>query len=262
MIDTQKFIELEKNLYSYKGSDRVLSSHDLKESFGQENKTIGIKAWIPALDRHICGFQGGELTVISGLTGNGKTLFAQTLTKNFADQNIRSLWFSYEVRADNFFRSFGDKLPLFYMPAKLKENSIDWIEKRIHEAKLKYGISAVFVDHLHFLVSMSSYNLSTEIGSLMRSIKKLALRFNLCFFLIAHTMKTRPDQELDLGSVRDSSFIEQEADNVFFIWRKPKNPIEATLKIAKNRRLGVFGKKIHLIKKGAFLGELVNDDTS
>lgn len=262
MDDTQKLIDLEKNLCEYKGSDQIISSYDLQESFRQEDRTIEIKSWIPSLDKYINGFQGGEVTIISGLTGNGKTLFCQSLTKNFADQNIPSVWFSFEVRAENFIKSFGNKLPLFYMPAKLRENSINWIEKRVHEAKVKYGVKAVFCDHLHFLISMSSYSLSTEIGLLMREIKKLALRLNMCFFLIAHTMKTRPEQELDLGSVRDSSFIEQEADNTFYLWRKPDKENEATLKIAKNRRLGVFGKKVHLIKKGSFLGELVNDDTS
>ena len=256
MNDTQKLIELERKLYEYKGNDRILSSYDLEESFRQEDKTIGIKSGIPTLDKYIDGFEGGELTVISGLTGNGKTLFAQTLTSNFANRGVQSVWFSYELRSDNFLKSFGNELPLFYMPAKLRENSVAWITTRIHEAKLKYGISAVFVDHLHYLVDMSRHTMSVEIGAVMRSVKKLALRFNLCFFLIAHTMKIKPDTELDLGDTRDSSFIEQEADNVFYIWRKAKNPNEAVLKIAKNRRLGVFGKKVQLIKTGNFLGEL------
>jgi replicative DNA helicase len=144
------------------------------------------------------------------------------------------------------------------MPAKLKGNSIDWITERIHEAKVKYRVQAVFVDHLHYLVDMSRHSISIEIGSVMRSIKKLALRFNVCFFLIAHTTKIRPDTELDLGDTRDSSFIEQEADNVFYIWRKPHRANEATLKIAKNRRYGVFNQKIPLIKIGHFLGELIS----
>ena len=87
------------------------------------------------------------------------------------------MWFSYEVRQDNFLKTFGDKLPLFYMPARLTENSVDWITRKIHEAKLKFEIKAVFVDHLHYLIDMNRRNVSVEIGAVMRSLKKLALKF-------------------------------------------------------------------------------------
>lgn len=258
MEKIKDLIETEKKLYNYTGEDRILSSHDLEMAFRQEEKTISVKSGIPTIDKLITGFEGGELTVISGLTGNGKTLFNQTLTRNFAKQDINSLWFSYEVRPDNFLKCFGNKLPLFYMPARLNGNSIDWITTRIHEAKLKYEIKAVFIDHLHYLVDMNRHNMSVEIGAVMRAIKKLALRFNVCFFLIAHTTKIKPETELGLGDTRDSSFIEQEADNVFYLWRLKKegNQNQAVLKIAKNRRNGVFEKKILLIKAGNFLEEM------
>ena len=257
MENTKQLIEFEKQLCEYDGEDKVVPSTELRKSLEQSRqKVVGLQSSIPSLDRLIHSFDGGELTVLSGITGNGKTLFAQTLTKNFSDQKKNSLWFSYEVMPLNFLRSFGTSLPNFYMPQILKENNLIWLEKRVHEAKIKYSIEAVFVDHLHFLISMTSRNnMSLEIGNLMRGMKKIALKHNICFFLIAHTKKTNPDYELDLGDTRDSSFIEQEADNVFYLWRKPKTENEATLKIAKNRRMGVFGKKVHLIKSENFLGD-------
>jgi replicative DNA helicase len=253
--DIKDLIELEKKLFTYEGQDRVMSSHDMSQALREEDQPILIKSGIPTLDNYIDGFEGGELTVISGLTGNGKTLLAQTLTRNFDEQGIKSLWFSYEVMPANFLRAFGEDLPLFYMPARLTGNSLTWINTRIHEAKLKYDIKAVFVDHLHFIVEMNRGNISVEIGAVMRTLKKIALKFNVAFFLIAHTMKCKPDTELGIGDTRDSSFIEQEADNVFYIWRTKKES-QAILKIAKNRRNGVFEKKITLFKVGHFLGEI------
>lgn len=253
--DIKNLIEIEKNLYSYEGQDRVMSSHDMSQALREEDEPIQIKSGIPTLDNYIGGFQGGELTVISGITAMGKTLSAQTLTRNFDDQGFRSLWFSYEVLPANFLKSFGEELPLFYMPARLQDNSLSWVATRLHEAKLKYQIKAVFLDHLHFIVSMNRSNISIEIGAVMRGIKKLALKYNICFFLIAHTQKIKPETELGLGDTRDSSFIEQEADNVFYIWRTKKEN-QAILKIAKNRRNGVFDKKITLYKKGHYLEEL------
>lgn len=247
----------EKILSAYEGEDKVIASPDLHKILLENKKRkISFKANIPSLDEIVDGFEGGELNIVSGITGEGKSLFCQSLTKNFAEQNINSLWFSYEMPSEYFLKRFPN-LPLFYLPQMLKSSSLSWIETRIKEAKIKYDIQAVFVDHLHFLVSMSVLqNSSLAIGHIVREIKKIALRNNIIFFLICHTTKIKPDKELDLGDVRDSSFIEQEADNVFYIWRKRKEENQSTLKIAKNRKSGVVGKKINLHFIEGYLEEM------
>jgi replicative DNA helicase len=249
-------IEEEKALFEYAGPDQVLPSKSVYSLLNEQAKNkVDLSSGIAALEEKIYGFWGGELTVISGPTGHGKTLLCQSLTNNFSNFGHRSLWFSYEVPAKQFIEQFGGPLELMYMPNILQANSLHWIRQRILEAKLKYQIEAVFVDHLHFLADvMISRNPSLEIGQVMRIVKRWALEFNVCFFLIAHTTKTNPDvtRELGLGDVRDSSFIEQEADNVFYVWRsKEKNG--AWLKIAKNRRMAVYNEKIELVKDGLFL---------
>jgi len=260
-MDVKKQIEVESKLAGYDGEDKVVSSQDLfKILLEKKKRDVKLKSNIPSLDNLIGGFSGGELNVVSGLTGNGKTLFCQTLTSEFAEHEKRSLWFTYEVPALQFLQQFGKDIPHIYMPSLLKSTGLEWIKERIMEAKLKYGIEAVFVDHLHFLadVMMKKYP-SLEIGHVMRTLKRWAMEFNIAFFLIAHTTKVRPEQELDLGDTRDSSFIEQEADNVFYIWRQKKVERGAVLKIAKNRGNGVMGKKIYLIKTEHFLREVEND---
>lgn len=249
MTDPLKAIETEQRLVGYEGPDKVISSYDmLHKVVNQVGSEIVIHSGLPTLDETLGGFEAGELTVISGPTGNGKTLFAQTLTYNFTFSGHHSLWFSYEVTPKNFLKAFGESLPLFYLPETLKMNALDWLEERVYEAKLKYNCRAVFIDHLHFLVDMrTKNNMSLEIGHTMRSIKKLALKYNLCFFLIAHTSKTKMDDEIGLDSIRDSSFIGQEADNVLMVWRKPEADREANLKVVKNRKNGIF-RKIDIVK--------------
>jgi replicative DNA helicase len=205
---------------------------------------------------NIVSFEGGDLVTISGLTGHGKTLFAQTLTKAFAEQEKRSLWFTYEIPAYQFLSQFGEDMPLFYMPQKLTDSTMLWIEKRIYEAKVKYGLEAVFVDHLHFLLDMQKNNTSLEIGFLMRSMKKLAIKYNIVFFLIAHTQKVKHDADLDNDLIRDSSFVAQESDSVIFVHRLINTDKQAILKITKNRRFGIINKKIKIIKVNGFLKEV------
>lgn len=253
-------LEREKRLYEYSEEDQVVTSHELLEKL-KSNKRLNVyfRSGIPTLDMLIDGFQGGELTTISGTTKQGKTLLAQTLTRHFAKNEIGCLWFTYEVPALQFLNQYGIDLPLFYMPAQLKGNTMQWLDDRIYEAILKRDIKAVFIDHLHYLVDMGKHNISLEIGFVMRTLKKMALKYNICMFIIAHTGKVKEDKELDNESIRDSSFVAQESDNVFFIWRQKTNPQQAVLKIAANRRNGVMNKKISLIKVNDYLEELEYD---
>lgn len=244
----------EKKLLEYNGEDKIISSQEMQEIIRlQKNTDFAITSAYPLLDVALGGFEGGEVTVISGLTGQGKTLFAQSLTRTFWLNDINSTWFSFEVSPKWFLRTFGENLPVFYMPARLKDNTLDWLHDRIHEGLLKYSSRVVFIDHLHFLVDMRTRNnMSLEIGFTMRALKKIALKHNLCLFLIAHTEKTKAETELDVSNLRDSSFIGQEADNVLMIWRDLKTENEAWLKVVKNRKRGVF-TTLPLTKVDGFL---------
>ena len=257
MKKNKDIVVIEKELAGYDGIDRIVSCYEIKQEL--ENSPApewSLQSGLPTIDIEIGGFLGGEVTTISGISGHGKTLLSQTITKNFYLTGNSCVWFSYEVRPTLFLKQFGNPLPDFYMPKQLKDKSIDWIYQRVYEAKLKYDIKAVFVDHLHYLLDMNNqHNVSLTIGNIMRHIVNMAHEFNIHFFLMAHMMKTKPDKEPSLGDVRDSGMVEQESDNVFYIWRDEKNPHIGNLKIAKNRRNGVFNKKIALIKDGFFFRE-------
>lgn len=238
--------------------DEVISSEELYKILSdRQTKSIFIKTKFPSLNTLINGFCGGELIVTSGLTGNGKTLLYQTFTHDFAEQGTQALWFTYEVPALQFLKQFGEPIPHFFMPRILRDKSMEWIFLKICEAKDRFGVSAIFIDHLHFLADiMMSRNPSLEIGQVMRTLKRWALELEIIIFIIAHTRKILPDKELGSGDTRDSSFIEQEADKVFYIWRRLDIENEAVLKVTKDRSTGVMDKKIRLIKSGRYLAEL------
>lgn len=250
----EDIVQREKRLSAYDGPDKMVSCYDIKEALAFQPDQWCLKSGIDGIDNSLGGFYGGEVTVISGKTGQGKTLISQTMTNHFFLTGNNCAWFSYEVMAKLFIGQFGNPLPDFYMPKQLKSSSVAWVKERIQEAKLKYDIKAVFVDHLHYLVNMNDHhNLSAAIGRAMREIVIMAHEFDIHFFLMAHMMKTT--DEPSLGSVRDSGMIEQECDNVFYMWRDEKNPRIGNLKIAKNRRNGVFNQKIYLIKENNFFRE-------
>lgn len=246
----------EDRMAKYDGEDRVISSHEFKRDLEKtkDRRLHSFKSQFPKLDKITEGFETGELIVISGYTGHGKTSFCQSLTVNFEKQGINTLWFSYEMPARQFLLKFQN-LPLFYLPKELKESTLKWIEDRIIEAKIKYDIRVVIIDHLHFLLDFirTKYP-SLEIGTIVRSLKALAMTHNLVIFLVAHTSMPKGKGSPGLGDIRDSSFITQEADSAMVIQRilpRGKNIYgnDAWLTILKHRRMGTIGRKVKLLYK-------------
>ncbi len=229
--------------------------------------STGVREFDLAMDG---GLRSGELVVISGQTGQGKTTFAQTLTCNFSKNKVSSLWFSYEMMdfylADKFKRMGITYKDPIYSPINLASGALEFVEATIKEAVLDEWIkSRVFIiDHLHYLIPLGANesHSSLAIGGIVRGLKQLAIKYKVIIILIAHTKKIYQDEELDLSSVRDSSLVCQEADYVFLVERQKekKKQYKASeenvetpygtewlnttrVKVAKNRRTG---KMFHL----------------
>lgn len=255
-------LKLQQALATYDGEDKIIRGDELLKQLKKQDKPkLYFKSGISKLDEAIGGFYGGQLIVVSGLTGQGKTTFCQSMCLSAQESGLLSTWFSYELATEEFLEQFpGDTVSNIYMPSVLTGRSPEWIEFRSWESKLKYGANVVFIDHLHFLVDLHKVkNISFDIGSVVRTLKLLALKHNFILFLICHTMKTKGDSdvELGLGDVRDSSLIEQEADTVLYVWRdKDYNVNRSWVKIAKNRKKGIINCKTSLLyEKGRLRGE-------
>jgi hypothetical protein len=114
---------------------------------------------------------------------------------------------------------------VFYIPRERKADSLQWIEDRILEAKMKHDIKAVFIDHLHYIVGFSNlmHNASISIGNTMRFLKNdIAVRLELLVFLVAHTTKLNFTEEPNESDIRDSSFVAQESDGTIMVYRRLK----------------------------------------
>lgn len=247
-----------KDLLQYKGQDQIISSFDLMEMLKHTKDSDIIHSKLPLLDYHLDGgFEAGELIALSGPPKTGKTLLMQSLTFNFLEQKKKTLWFQYEVTPKRFLKTFGDDVPLFYLPQKLEAYDLEWIRKRIMEALVKQGISVVVVDHLHFLFDIASQrNTSLQIGNVVRFLKQMAIEYNLIVFLLCHMKKVSFEKEPSDEDIRDSSLIGSESDTVLIVWREPNTENEAILKIRYARRSGVRDKKIKIAKLNGVLRQI------
>ena len=243
-------------LRDYDGQDKVISSIELWDDIQKNKKaeTFNALSKIPKLDDIIGGFREGQVVVVSAQTGEGKSSFCQTLTKNFSEQGIPCIFFSYEMGNEEFLAKFPN-IPVFYMPAQTKQNSLVWLESKVYESIAKYKTKIVFIDHLHFLLEMEKMaqakNLSLLIGMMMRELKRLALEHSLIIFLISHVKKTQFNQTPELDDLRDSSFVAQESDIVMMLRRETEQDRDnarikiktnkTILSVLKNRRTGNLG---------------------
>jgi len=264
--------------------DRISSFLEYAE-FHKNKKETGsfFQTGLIEFDGLTDGLGTGELCVISGPTGNGKTLFAESIGQRLMRRhNINIAWFSYEVPTSQMIKKYlnapdAESLGL-YVPMELKAGNVDWLKRKCLEAKIKYNCQAIFIDHIHFLVDMSTkQNMSLNIGGVMRQIKKeIAVDLDMLVFIICHQGQPR-DEEPSIENIRDSSFIGQESDFVFVVFRSP-DPLPdelkengkikgyprsyeqkfATIKIEKARRSGVYRKKILFRKNGEWLEEALS----
>lgn len=78
----------------------VMDAIDHLEAVKAGTAPTGIKTGLTALDARLGGFQNGEVTVLTGVTGGGKTSLAHTILAHVAiELRIPVLIFSYEMPA-------------------------------------------------------------------------------------------------------------------------------------------------------------------
>jgi replicative DNA helicase len=281
------------------GEDRIVHFTEYIQTRIEKTKKLRVFASdFPSFDEHLGGLMTSEVTVISGRTGEGKTLFAESWMKGLIAHNpgLKVCVFSYEVAPEMMLEKYvDDPLSPIYLPLTLETMKPQWLIDRVREAKVKYDCKIFIFDHLHFLVDMQTkQNMSLNMGAFMRILKQeIAVKLNVAPILIAH--QGQPDKKSNEGepsidSIRDSSFIAQEADNVIIVWRKKdydeseiaeislSNPVIgnhirtrqtllpdlsnpflnqfATVQIAKARRKGTYRWKKAFQKVGNFLEEI------
>jgi len=276
----KKLIDLEKELASYKGEDRMISSHEAAEiSAIEEKSNFSFSTGLEHIDNILGNVEAGELILVSGPTGHGKTSLMMTIIRNMAQKNINSSYFCFELTERQFFSKFDFKPPLFYVPKSYTDKNIYWTEERILESIVKYDTKIAYIDDLHSMMSLGNLNnASLEIGDLLTKIKDIAVSNNIVIFMQVH-IKDPADgstREPIMNDIRDSGLIKTKADSIMGVWRVPNDQVyekgkkyrmidvenedtKAKVRVWKNRRSGTLGT-FYLDMKNNFFVENYDKD--
>jgi replicative DNA helicase len=187
------------------------------------------------------GVRNGDLIIITGKSGEGKTTFMQNIALHMNNNALPCLFFSYEVTPDNIYAKFkqmgfSDEGVIF-APKKIITGNTKWIKEKIIEAKEKYFVKNIFIDHIDFLTSSDNKTtdqLRMRLKHITQELKTIALEEEVIIFLIAHTKKVE-NREIEMQDISESSGIYQLADFVFSVARDYDTVGE--IKVANNKGL-------------------------
>jgi predicted ATP-dependent serine protease len=194
------------------------------------------------------GFKEGDLMVLSGRSGQGKTLTALNITKNLYDAGVPTLFFTFEVVVDNVYNDLQkmgvEEDPAIFTPKKNVSGNINWINEKIDEAVKKYSPKVVIIDHLDFITADSKNDdyRRNQITNIVARLKDIAINKRLVIILLAHVVKNS-ERTLTNESLADSRAIANLADYVLFVARETdENDLamnnRGMLKLTKNRFTG------------------------
>lgn len=217
----EKEIELEDELDTIKPI-REIAELNKKENRG-DRFSMGFNKFNSSLKG---GVKSGDLHLIVGETGHGKTSLGQTFTYHLCKQGIPCLWFSYETDIEDLnekFLNMGlDDDYLAYSPLKNTSGDMYWIIDRIREAVKKYSCKAIFIDHIGKLTPRSITKTDNEtlaLTKISQELKGLARELDIVIFAFWHINKVRDNKIPDINDIYYSAGIAQECDGVFIIWR-------------------------------------------
>ena len=261
---------------NYNGPDKVVRVSELWKQIEADRLTrpdFSAPTGIKTIDECLKKLKRGHLIVLSGPPKNGKTSLAMTFTKSFVEQGLKCLWFPFEMGHEDILENFKDLFSDnfdFYAPQEMIDKELDWVRNRIIEAKAKYGVDAVFIDHTDFLKDRKllsknlSMNTATYVGAIIQGVKTLAIEQNVIIVLLHHLTKANwTTNELPTAEdMRDTGQVAQLADYVLMIIRKRASKGSAEIYVENEavgavieNRHGGFTKKFLLNMENGFFYE-------
>ena len=239
----------------FKHIDPILHQafEELDKIASKPGSVTGVPSGLMDLDDMTSGFHPGELIIVAGRPGMGKTALALSMGRNAAILNKTGVgMFSLEManhqlamrllcaegRVDSHLVRTG-KLPktqwknlsiavgsLAEAPIYLDDTpgmSVLEVRAKARRLKAEKDVGLIIVDYLQLMTGpKGSESRQQEISQISRSLKNLAKEIDLPVIglsQLSRAVESRSDRRPQLSDLRESGAIEQDADLVIFLYR-------------------------------------------
>lgn len=236
------------------------------------------------LDALTDGLHEGELTIIGARPGMGKTTFSLQLAERIAEKGKHVTYISLEMSEEQVIQkliakkarvnsrkirngSLEDKeidkigiacakISVLPMNILTKVYTIQQIEITARRLKNRNRLDLLVIDYLQLVRNAGNFNnREQEVADISRTLKLLSLELEIPIIALCQLNRNASKNEPTLADIRESGSIEQDADNVIFLYQENEDKNIVTVDLQK-QRAGNIGKS--RLKFNKVISEFIN----
>ena len=230
--------------------DHITNFMDNLEKKSQNPGVTGLRTGFHTFDERCNGLQGGDLYIVGGRPGMGKTTWALNVISHVLNQGKKVHGFSLEMPADRWIEKQCSAIAEVDYNAlqrgKLADNdwaklaaalseldkakfvvdddagqTIEEICLKIKSENNKEKTDLVVIDYLQLILGRG-FNKTEQVGDVSTSLKRLAKQINtpiIALCQLNREVERRPNKRPMTSDLRDSGSLEQDADLIMFLYR-------------------------------------------
>lgn len=256
----------------------------------------GLPTGLSQVDRILAGLKPGQLIIVAGRPGMGKSAFAQKIALSAA-RHAPTAIFSLEMTKEEWgermacsearinadrarlgtldggemARLTDEMARLARLPIRLDDTpaiSLWSLRAKLRRMKARDGLGLALVDYLQLMKSGERYEKrEQEVAAVSRGLKALAKELRIPIVALAQLnrkLEGRPSRRPEVGDLRESGQIEQDADAILLLHRpcmnSPRAPRSLAEVIVGKQRGGPTGlRKVAFFEDFTRFDDLVDD---
>lgn len=234
------------------GNAALSALDQVEKAYKAGGKLIGVPTGLIDLDAILGGLAPSDLTILGGRPSMGKTALGLNIAVNAAKAGHRVAFFSMEMSGEqlalrilagltgigsddmrrgdlseqDFMRLNEAQLILDRMPLEIEDTpamTIQAIRLAAEKVKRRVGLGLIVVDYLQLArPDRERESRTVDITEVSAGLKAIAKAVNvpvLALAQLSRAVEQREDKRPQLADLRDSGAIEQDADQVLFLYR-------------------------------------------
>jgi replicative DNA helicase len=138
--------------------------------------------------------------------------------------------------------------------------TIQGLEVKARKLKNKGLLDLLVIDYLQLLRNKDKFNSrEQEVADISRRLKLLSLELNIPIIVLSQLNRNASNNEPNQADLRESGSLEQDADNIIFLYPEENEEDIINIKVAK-QRAGETGKiKVRFMKQISQFRNLIEE---